>query len=235
MSDHYPIETSFSFSPHVSLHVPKPLWRKADKAALSLKARKLDLLPRNYENCKDIDAGVDSLVRWIKEAVAQHVPLTKPASFSVSWWSSELTQLVRNPRRARRWHTRRPWAEAWRDYLEALIAKGEAIRKAKAAHFKQAVAEAARGRRGIWPLAKWAKTRSHLPPTPPSIPNLITPAGTATTPIEKAEALKTQFIPSMPDADLSDIPNASYLPEIPSPLLVSEEEISSVITKSHPF
>ncbi len=42
-------------------------------------------------------------------------------------------------------------------YLEAANAKREAIKKAIAAHFKQAVADAARGRRGIWPLAKWAK------------------------------------------------------------------------------
>jgi hypothetical protein len=89
--------------------------------------------------------------------------LSKPVSFSVSWWSRELTQLVRNARRARRCHTRRPCAEAWRVYLEALNAKGEAIRKAKAAYFKQAVAKAARGRRGNWPLAKCAKIRSHLP------------------------------------------------------------------------
>jgi hypothetical protein len=61
--DHYPIETSFLFSPHVSPHVLKPLWRKADKAALSLRARELDLLPRNYDYCEDIDAGVDRLVR----------------------------------------------------------------------------------------------------------------------------------------------------------------------------
>jgi hypothetical protein len=46
-SDHFPIETSFLFSPHVSPHIPKPLWRKANKAALSLKAMELDLLPRN--------------------------------------------------------------------------------------------------------------------------------------------------------------------------------------------
>jgi hypothetical protein len=131
-SDHYPIETSFLFAPHVSPHAPKPLWRKADKAALSQRARELDLLPRNNEKCGDIDAGVDRLVRWIKEAVAQHIPLSKPVSFFVPWWSSELTQLVRSARRARRWHKRRPCVEAWRDYLEALNTKGEAIRKAKA-------------------------------------------------------------------------------------------------------
>ncbi len=68
--DHYPIDTSFMFSPNITPHIPKPLWRKADKAALSQRARDFNLLPRNYESCKDIDAGVDRLVRWIKEAVA---------------------------------------------------------------------------------------------------------------------------------------------------------------------
>jgi hypothetical protein len=142
---------------------------------------------------------------------------------------------VRNARRARRWHTRRPCAEAWRVYLEALCAKGEANKKAKDAHFKQAVAEAARGRKGIWPLAKWAKTRSHLLPTPPLIPNLVTPSGNATTPSKKAEALKAQFFPPMPDANLSDITNASYPAEMPSPMSISDDEISSVIEKLHPF
>jgi hypothetical protein len=39
----------------------------------------------------------------------------------------------------------------------------------------------------------------------------------------------------MPDADLSDIANASYPPEMPSPMSISEKDISSVIKKLHPF
>jgi hypothetical protein len=57
----------------------------ADKAAISLKARKLDLFPRRFENCENIDVGVNRLVRWIKEAVVQHILLSKPAAFSVPW------------------------------------------------------------------------------------------------------------------------------------------------------
>jgi hypothetical protein len=90
-------------------------------------------------------------------------------------------------------------------------------------------------RKGICLLAKWAKTKSLLPLTPPSIPNLVTPYGNATTPSEKAEALKAHFVPLMPDADLSDIPNASYPAEMPSPMSISKEEISSFIKKLHPF
>ncbi len=39
----------------------------------------------------------------------------------------------------------------------------------------------------------------------------------------------------MPDTDLSDIPNASYPAEMPSPMSISEEEISSVIKKLNPL
>jgi hypothetical protein len=140
------MENPFFFSPHTAPHVSKTLWRKADKVLLSLSATELDIFPRNSENCEDIDVGVNRLVRWINELVAQHIPLSKPAPFSIPWLSSELTLLVRNARRARRDYRRRPSAEAWTAYMEALSAKGAAVRKAKAAHFKQAVADAAIGR-----------------------------------------------------------------------------------------
>ncbi len=42
----------------------------------------------------------------------------------------ELTKLVGNARRNRKWGRRHPCAEAWRAYLEALSAKGDAILKA---------------------------------------------------------------------------------------------------------
>jgi hypothetical protein len=61
-SDYYPIDSTFLFSPHKAIHVPKPLWRKADEVALSLSFRELDLFLKNFQNCKDIYAGIDRLV-----------------------------------------------------------------------------------------------------------------------------------------------------------------------------
>jgi hypothetical protein len=69
------------FSPLTFLHVP--LWRKVDKMVLSLSLRELDLFPRTFQNCKDIDVEVDRLVRWIKETVAQHILFSKLTPFSV--------------------------------------------------------------------------------------------------------------------------------------------------------
>jgi hypothetical protein len=51
----------------------------ADKAVLSLTARKHELFHNWFENCNNIDTGVDRLARWIKEAVAQHIYMSKPA------------------------------------------------------------------------------------------------------------------------------------------------------------
>jgi hypothetical protein len=80
-SDHYFIETSFFFSFLALPHTPKPLWKDANKVALALRARKPDLLPRNYAYCNDIVAGVARLVRWIEDAVAQHVFFIKACLF----------------------------------------------------------------------------------------------------------------------------------------------------------
>jgi hypothetical protein len=63
----------------------------------------------------------------------------------------------------------------------------------------------------------------------------VTLSGTATTPIEKADVLKARLIPPMPDAGHFDIPNASYPPEVPSPMSIAKEEISSVIKNLYSF
>jgi hypothetical protein len=63
--DHYPTESSLLFSSHISLYAPKLFWRMADKVVLSLKAIELDLFYRSFRTYKNIDSGVDRLVRWI--------------------------------------------------------------------------------------------------------------------------------------------------------------------------
>jgi hypothetical protein len=80
-SEHFPMESSLVFSSHRASHVIKPLWKKADKVVLTQGSRELDFFLRNIENSKDIDAGVDRLVRWIKEAMAQYILFSKPVPF----------------------------------------------------------------------------------------------------------------------------------------------------------
>jgi hypothetical protein len=60
-------------------------------------------------------------------------------------------------------------------------------------------------------------------------------SGTAKTATEKVEAIKAQFFPPKPNADLSDIPIANYPPERLLPLSTSKEVIFSSFKMSYPF
>jgi hypothetical protein len=66
----------------------------AGKAALAQSARELHVYSTLLANCKDVDAVVHRLERWIKKAVAQHIPYLTLAPSSVLWWANKLTQLV---------------------------------------------------------------------------------------------------------------------------------------------
>ncbi len=54
-------------------------------------------------------------------------------------------------------------------------------------------------------------------------------------PLIKQKPWRYNFSLSLPDVNLSDLSNALYPAETPSPMSISEEEISSVIKKLHPF
>ncbi len=206
-SDHLPILSVFSFLPQLCQFEPRPLWKKADEEAIKERAKEIGTFPRNFSCIPDIDFSVNFLISWMKEVIDQHVPLSKPAPFRVPWWSQEIGELVEDARRAFRRHRRNPNELARQEYLEANKAKGAAIRQAKRKCFEEAIENVCKeGGKSFWRLAKWAKSISFLPPTPPSIPSLTTPQGPATTLEAKCDALKARFFPPIPPADLSDIP-----------------------------
>ena len=84
--------------------------------------------------------------------------------------------------------------------------------------------------KGLWKLAKWAKSRG-------TASQAFTPAlqqldGTsATGPEEKAELLRAAFFPTPPEADLSDIENYEYPEPLQMPL-IAEQELSKVILQA---
>ncbi len=96
------------------------------------------------------------------------------------------------------------------------------------------VVDAARGRRGIWPLAKWAKTRSHLPYSTINSQSCYT-IWNCHDPHRKSRSSEDANFSPMPEADLFDILNGSYPLKMLSLMSISEEEISSVIKESHTF
>ncbi len=79
--------------------------------------------------------------------------------------------------------------------------------------------------------------KNKKPPSPHRLINSLPchSLGKCYDPPDKAEALKARLFPPMPDADLSDIPNASYPAEMPSTMSILKEDIPSVMKKLHPF
>jgi hypothetical protein len=119
--------------------------------------------------------------------------------------------------------------------MSAKKVKGAAIRAAKQRSFEEVLEKASSdGGKSTWPLAKWAKSKSLLPPALPSIPTLTAPTSPATTPEAKCEALKAPFFSPIPAADLSDIPSFAYPPEKVSSATITVEEIASALSKAKP-
>jgi hypothetical protein len=112
---------------------------------------------------------------------------------------------------------------------------GAAIRPAKSKSFEEAIESACKeGGKSFWRLAKWAKSKSFLPPTPPSIPSCTTPLGFTTMLEAKCDTLKAHFFPPIPPADLSHIAEFQYPAEKFSPPSITLEEIASALSEARP-
>ncbi len=107
---------------------------------------------------------------FIQELIALTTPLRKPKPPGQrhwqDWWTPAIDQAVERERKAHRQWANTHTDQAWEDYTTASKAKREQIAKAKQAHWRNKVHEAAESPEGVWKLAKWACTRGHLPPEP---------------------------------------------------------------------
>jgi hypothetical protein len=114
---------------------------------------------------------------------------------------------VEEARSAFRRHRRNPIELSRQEYLEANTFKGAASSKAKRWCFERVIENACKeGGKNFWRLAKWAKSKSFLPPTSPSIPSLTTLQGPATTLKAKCNARKVCYFPPILPTDVSNIP-----------------------------
>ena len=102
--------------------------------------------------------------------------------------------------------------------------KRKVVRTAKTLSFRTKIHEATEDTKGIWRLAKWARTRGHIPAPIPQFPDLTTPQGIATTFQDKVQALQRRFFPTPPEPDLSDLEGCDY----PEPFVQEQITIDDV-------
>src|SRR3982075_990106 len=207
-SDHYPIALEFTLNPIYATPTPQRNWKKMDHGEIATQAQSLNLPLLN--SVEAIEQYTSYLLTFITNII-EKIPFKKRSKEATPWWNQEVEEAVKLERSARRrWRNsgenthREEWQEAGKE-------KRKCIAQAKRKQFREAIAEAAESN-NIWKLAKWGRTKAHLPPELPIMPVLTTPTSTAHTIQEKAEALKQRFYPNI-KVDLSDIRDTSLFDE----------------------
>jgi Reverse transcriptase (RNA-dependent DNA polymerase)/Endonuclease-reverse transcriptase len=236
-SDHLPIATQLSLplTGPLLLPGPKKLWKQMDREAVRAGSELL-WIPTSFTSREQIDGYATYLQQFSLELADLTVPTSKPrpdtSAPRCSWWSEEISEVVREERRALR-------QGLPQEQLKAIgRRKKKAIRDSKRADWRRAVHEAKDSTKGIWGLVRWAKERSHLPPELPTVPPLAksdSENGRAETFLDKVKVFHRQFFPPEPDADLSDIQHYAYPTEREQPPQISLDMVRSALRNTAPF
>ena len=221
-SDHLPITTTFL--PSMALRAnaePRRSFKKLDTERVAQGTQKIQtsLLSNPLSTTEDIDHHCKQLTSGIQNLISETVPLTRNTSYAQPWWNNDITAAIRKER-----HLRRHWRtmstdNAWYEAKEATKSKKKLTREAKRAHWRASIHEAATSGEGIWRIAKWARAKSHLPPEPAKMPDLLWNNTSYHTPEGKAEALCQRFYPrtnaKLDDIDEDRLLGADYSTELP--------------------
>jgi hypothetical protein len=232
-SDHLPLETIITG--HAPVHEQsstRRCWKRIDTEKLKELATQI-LRPETGLTPVGIDVYVTALIKQIQGFVEETVPIARPSPKATRWWNQDIKQAVQEERQAyRKWkHTNTE--SDWQALTSARLVKTQSITSAKRDDWRKGVQEAAAAPDGLWRLAKWARTKSYLPPESRKIPDLQTQEGPARTTTEKAKAFQARFYPTT-HPDLTDLPHLPEFPDLTSDLpephwTVTSQELDSIL------
>ncbi len=233
-SDHYPICTEILTTALQKEDNKRRQWKKADWPNIRTHIREIVKECPNPETPEEIDQNIRTITNAIQEAVNKHTPLAKPSGRANPAWTREVEMLIQEARKARREATDlNPWNI--RRYQQLTNAKKRALRRGRTLAWRKFIAETTKGK-GIWHMAKWAKTKANQPQTTPQFPPLQ--EGPETIPTYdntiRAKILAKKFFPPPEEADLSDVQGSAYPQEVNVPQEITEEMIRNALKKMHP-
>ncbi len=232
-SDHLPIVTTLLLEAPEATPTTHRQWDKLDREAFqkALVAQLPRLEPvTDLMEPEQMEQQIRSITEALQQAIQKAVPLSQPSKWSKPGFGPEAKEVIREVNRARRKWQRRQTEETWEAYSRLRNTKGKKLAKLMRNTHRERVEAAATDPKGLWKLAKWAKSRG-------TASQAFTPAlqqldGTsATGPEEKAELLRAAFFPTPPEADLSDIENYEYPEPLQMPL-IAEQELSKAILQA---
>jgi len=233
-SDHFPIETTIDVEAPAGPPPPeRPQWKNADwdKVKKELEKRLTLLVHHPYGTRMELDALVGEVHQTIQDTVKATVPVARPSPKASPAWSEECTEAVKEARQLfRRWRQSNQIPD-FVSYRKAHNMKKRAIRKEKSKLWRKAVEEITANPKGVWRLAKWARTADGKPKALPQFPPISRPGEEQLhhNDEEKAIILAEQFFPPPAAADLSDIPGFEYQEPKETRMEVEEGDIIAAL------
>src|SRR6266480_335715 len=233
-SDHYPIRTEILTTALQKEDNKRRQWKKADWPSIRAHIKKIAKECPNPETPQEIDQNIRTITNAIQEAVNKHTPWAKPSTRANPAWTQEVETLIQEARKARREAAdHNPWNIM--RYKQLTNTKKRALRRGKSLAWRKFITETTQ-KKGLWHMAKWAKTKANQPQTTPQFPPLQ--EGPDTTPTfdntTRARILAKKFFPPPEEADLSNIQGYTYPQEIDVPQEIKEEMIKDALRKMHP-
>jgi ribonuclease HI len=181
-----------------------------------------------------INNATEHLIEIVQQAIAHSTPWARPSEWANPGWAPECSVMVKLTRLYRRVYTGTHTEDDWAAYTKIRNRKGKVISKSlQRSHRKRVQQTVDQGPRGMWRIAKWARSRAGGQAG--IIPTLCQGDRVAETAEQKVNLLREAFFPPPPVADLSNIENRIYdtsqditFPEI------NEHEITKAIQKAPP-
>jgi Endonuclease-reverse transcriptase len=235
-SDHVPIELTINIHTQPFAPERKRCWKKLDPEKLQTLLQEASVPHSILENNTQIDTRIIEVTRAVTKAIEDSVPWATPSKQAKDFWSSECVEMVKRTRTLFYEKLRTGTRSSKQRHKEARKEKVRVIRKHRQKQFRKQIAKSTNLAIGAWKLAKWARNRSQIPRQPPQLPQLIVKSKDshgqeirqeANTLTEKFAALKSQFFPSLPNTDISDIDFFTYPEPIEFDPLITDVDIAT--------
>jgi exonuclease III len=215
-------------------------WNLMDVEKVGEAAEKRITIPEKIDTKEDIELGFNRLDGELISIAEEFVPHRKKGrGRQADWWNLECKVATKDARR--KW-----WAwfgnrtpSNWREFVEAAVKKRRLISKTQKAKWRDHIADASKDPSKLWPLERWARTRSHRPADPPKLPPLK--PNERADEVEdhngKANILADRFFPKV-EVPTDHLPDWTQPPDGDTPVAidnqVTEEDIRDVLSKMAP-
>ena len=208
-------------------------WRKTDWAEFLPVVQdgwlegELEARVRGATSQQEVDALVTDITDLFQKAASASVPSSTSTAYSRRWWTKELTNMHHEVKRLQNRAGKRNASQQERDTAKAAMKNyHRELRAQQRRHWRMFLNEA--DERTVWQASRYV-TQALEDALASRLPALNLPDGSmAQTCFEKRDALMAQFFPTPPPADLSDIANTTYPPQIAHTPFTHEEVIKAI-------